>query len=136
MSVESKQVTNPSIGELMSQLSSQVSRLIRDEMRLAEKEFQESAKHAGIGAGLFSVAGLLAFFGAAAAIAAAVAALALVLPVWAAALIVGAVLFVAAGIAAMVGRREAREATPAVPRTVETVKADIQQLKDARHGTA
>jgi Flp pilus assembly protein TadB len=135
MSVESKQVTNPSIGELMSQLSSQVSRLIRDEMRLAEKEFQESAKHAGIGAGLFSVAGLLAFFGAAAAIAAAVAALALVLPVWAAALIVGAVLFVAAGIAAMVGRREAREATPAAPRTVETVKADIQQLKDARHGT-
>jgi Flp pilus assembly protein TadB len=136
MSVEPKQATDPSIGELMSQLSSQVSRLIRDEMRLAEKEFQESAKHAGIGAGLFSVAGLLAFFGAAAAIVAAVAALALVLPVWAAALIVGAVLFVAAGVAAMVGRREAREATPAAPRTVETVKADIQQLKDARHGTA
>src|SRR5262249_23598321 len=60
-------------------LSSQVSRLIRDEMRLAEKEFRESAKHAGIGAGLFSVAGLLAFFGAAALIAAAVAALSLVL---------------------------------------------------------
>ena len=100
MSVESKQTAEPSFGDLMSQLSSQVSRLIRDELRLAEKEFQESAKHAGIGAGLFSVAGLLAFLGAATIIAAAVAALSLVLAVWASALIVGAVLFVAAGVAA------------------------------------
>ncbi|MEN3319885.1 MAG: hypothetical protein V7643_3286 [Mycobacterium sp.] len=134
MNVESKQAADPSTRELMGQLSSQVSRLIRDEMRLAEKEFQESAKHAGIGAGLFSVAGLLAFFGAATVIAAAVAALSLVLSVWAAALIVGAVLFIAAGVAALVGRSQAQEVTPAAPRTVETVKADIQELKDARHG--
>jgi Flp pilus assembly protein TadB len=135
MSVESKRTADPTIGELMSQLSSQVSRLIRDEMRLAEREFQESAKHAGIGAGLFSVAGLLAFFGAATVIAAAVAALSLVLPVWAAALIVGVVLFIAAGVAALGGRSQAQEVTPAAPRTVETVKADIQEIKDARHGT-
>jgi Flp pilus assembly protein TadB len=134
MSIESKQAADASIGELMSQLTSQVSRLIRDEMRLAEKEFQESAKHAGIGAGLFSVAGLLAFFGAANVIAAAVAALSLVLPVWAAALIIGAVLFIAAGVAALAGRGQAREVTPAAPRTVETVKADIQEIKDVRHG--
>jgi VIT1/CCC1 family predicted Fe2+/Mn2+ transporter len=132
MTVESRPSADPSIGELMSQLSTQTSRLIRDEMRLAQKEFQESAKHAGIGAGLFSVAGLLAFFGAATFIAAAVAALSLVLEVWAAALIVGAVLFLVAGIAALIGRNQAREATPAAPKTVETVKADIQELKDAR----
>ena len=135
MSVEPKQTADPSIGELMSQLSAQVSRLIRDELRLAEKEFQESAKHAGIGAGLFSVAGLLAFFGAAALVAAATAGLSLVLPVWAAALIVAAALFIGAGVAALGGRRQASEVTPAVPRTVETVKADIQEIKDARHGT-
>ena len=123
MNVETKQAADPSIGELMSQLSSQVSRLIRDELRLAEKEFQESAKHAGIGAGLFSVAGLMAFFGAAAVIAAAVAGLALVLPVWAAALVVGAILFVGAGIAALVGRSQAQEVTPTAPRTVATVNA-------------
>ena len=35
------------MGELMTQLSSQTSRLVRDEMRLAQKEFVESAKHAG-----------------------------------------------------------------------------------------
>ena len=132
MSVQSKPATDASMGELMSQLSTQTSRLIRDEMRLAQKEFQESAKHAGIGAGLFSVAGLLAFFGFATLIAAAVAALSLVLPVWAAALIVGVVLFAIAGIAALIARNQAREVTPAAPRTVETVKADIQELKDAR----
>lgn len=132
MTVESRPTADASVGELMSQLSTQTSRLIRDEMRLAQKEFQESAKHAGIGAGLFSVAGLLAFFGAAVLIAAGVAALALVLPVWAAALIVAAVLFVIAGIAALVGRKQAGEVTPAAPRTVETVKADIQELKDTR----
>jgi Flp pilus assembly protein TadB len=133
MSLESKPAADASIGELMSQLSSQTSRLIRDEMRLAQKEFQESAKHAGLGAGLFSVAGLLALFGLATVIAAAIAALSLVLAVWAAALVVGLVLFIAAGIAALVGRGQAQDVTPAVPRTVETVKADIQELKDARH---
>ncbi|RWA23200.1 membrane protein [Mycolicibacterium elephantis DSM 44368] len=130
--MESRPTADASIGELMGQLSRQTSRLVRDEMRLAQKEFQESAKHAGIGAGLFSVAGLLAFFGIATFITAGIAALALVLPVWAAALIVGGVLFVAAGIAALVGRKQTDEVTPAVPRTVETVKADIDELKGAR----
>lgn len=133
MSVESKPAASASTGELISQLSSQTSRLIRDEMRLAQKEFQESAKHAGLGAGLFSVAGLFAFLGLSTMIAAAVAALSLVLPVWAAAVVVGLLLFVTAGIAALVGRGQAREVTPAAPRTVETVKADIEELKDARH---
>jgi hypothetical protein len=133
MNLESKPAADASIGELMSQLSSQTSRLVRDEIRLAQKEFQESAKHAGLGAGLFSVAGLLAFFGLATFIGAAVAALALVMPAWVAAVVVGLVLFVAAGIAALVGRGQAHEVTPAAPKTVETVKADIQELRDARH---
>jgi Flp pilus assembly protein TadB len=131
MTVQSK--PDASVGELMSQLSSQTSRLIRDEMRLAQKEFQESAKHAGIGAGLLSVAGLLAFFGFATVIAAAVAALSLVLDVWAAALIVAVVLFAAAGIAALISRKQVGEVTPAAPRTVETVKADIDAVNEARH---
>lgn len=130
MSLESKPGADASLGELMSQLSAQTSRLVRDELRLAQKEFQESAKHAGIGAGLLSVAGLFAFLGLATVIAAAVAALSLVLPVWAAALIIALVLFVIAGIAALISKKQADEVTPAAPRTVETVKADIQEVKD------
>lgn len=134
MTVESKPAADASIGELMSQLSAQTSRLVRDELRLAQKEFQESAKHAGIGAGLFSLAGLLALVGFVTLVAAAVAALSLVLPVWAAAVIVAAVLFLVAGFAALIGKRQADEVTPAAPKTVETVKADIEEVKEARHG--
>ena len=130
MSLESKPAADQSVGELMGQLSAQTSRLVRDELRLAQKEFQESAKHAGIGAGLVSVAGLFAVLGLATVIAAAVAALSLVLPVWAAALIVAVVLFIVAGVAAMMSKKQAEEVTPAAPRTVETVKADIQEIKD------
>jgi Flp pilus assembly protein TadB len=130
MSLESKPTADASIGELMGQLSAQTSRLVRDELRLAQKEFQESAKHAGIGAGLLSVAGLFAFLGLVTVIAAAVAGLSLVLPVWAAALIVAVVLFIVAGVAALVSKKQVEEVTPAAPRTAETVKADIQEIKD------
>jgi Flp pilus assembly protein TadB len=132
MSVESKPAADASIGELMGQLSTQTSRLVRDEMRLAQKELQQSVKHAGIGAGLISVAGLLAVLGLATLIAAAVAALALVLPVWAAAVIVAVVLFIAAGIAALLSRKQAEEITPPVTESAESVKADIKEVKEAR----
>jgi len=132
MSVESKPAADASIGELMSNLSAQTSRLVRDEMKLAQKELQQSVKHAGIGAGLISVAGLLAVLGLATVIAAAVAALALVLPVWAAAIIVAVVLFIAAGIAALLSRKQAEEITPPVAESADSVKADIKEVKEAR----
>ena len=132
MSVESKPTADASIGELMSQLSTQTSRLVRDEMRLAQKELQQSVKHAGIGAGLISVAGLLAVLGLATLIAAAVAALALVLPVWAAAVIVAVALFIAAGIAGLLSRKQAEEIAPPVTESAESVKADIKEVKEAR----
>ena len=132
MTTNSTPTTNLNIGELMSQLSTQTSRIVRDELRLAQKEFQESAKHAGVGAGLFSVAGVLALFGAATVIAAVVAAIALALPVWAAALIVGAALLAAAGVAALVGKRRVQDASPVPQQTVANVKEDIHEVKDAR----
>lgn len=134
MNPEAKPKSDASIGELMTQLSSQLSRLVRDEMRLAQKEFQQSAKHAGAGAGLFTAAGLLAFFGLASLIAAVIAAVALALPTWAAALIVGAALLLAAGVAALLSKNQAKEVTPAAPQTVASVKQDVQAVKDARHG--
>jgi hypothetical protein len=121
------------LAELMTQLSSQTSRLVRDEMRLAQKEFVESVKHAGIGAGLFSAAGLLAVFGLGSVITVAIGALSLVMPVWAAALIVAVVLFAAAGIAALVSKKQLDQASPTPEMTVANVKQDIHELKDARH---
>ena len=47
-----------SLGNLVSQLSSQVPELIRSEIRLAQVEMTEKGKRAGIGIGMFSVAGI------------------------------------------------------------------------------
>jgi len=120
-----------STGELMSQLSEQTSRLVRSELQLAQVELKNSAKHAGLGVGLFSVAGVLAWFGLGALIGTAIIALDLVLPLWAAALIVTLVLFVAAGIAALVVRGQVQQVTPTPERTVENVKLDVKEVKES-----
>ncbi|WP_197381404.1 phage holin family protein [Mycolicibacterium mengxianglii] len=125
--------TDASLGELVGQLSTQTSRLVRDEIRLAQKEFQQSVNHAGKGAGLLSAAAVLALLGAGTAIAAIVAALALVLPVWAAAAIVAVVLFVAAGIAALISKKDIEKVAPAAPKAADSIKHDIQEVREAGH---
>lgn len=57
---------DPSTGQLFSQLSEQASRLARDELRLAQVELKDSARHAGLGAGLFTATGVLGMYGLAA----------------------------------------------------------------------
>ena len=51
MSLETNPKPDASVGELKSQRSAQVSRLARDEMHMAQKEFQQSAKPQGQGRG-------------------------------------------------------------------------------------
>jgi len=121
-----------STGQLVSQLSDQASRLVRDELRLAQVELKDSARHAGLGAGLFSTAGLLGVFGLATLTATAIIALDLVLPLWSAALIVTVVLFIAAGIAALAGKKQVEEVSPTPERTVESVKRDVREVKESR----
>jgi uncharacterized membrane protein YqjE len=117
------------IAELVSDLSAQTSRLVRDEMRLATAELKESAKHAGVGAGLIGASGLMAVFGLAALITAAIAGLAMVLPVWASALIVAVVLFVIAAVAALISKAQAKKVPPPLQVSTESVKKDIQEVK-------
>lgn len=122
-----------SVGELMTRLSEQTSRLVRDELALAQLEIKDAAKQAGKGAGLLSGAGLLALYGLGAAIATAIIALALVLPLWASALIVTAVLFLAAGIAALLGKKEVQQVSPTPQRAVDNVTRDVEEVQEARH---
>ncbi|MDQ1058190.1 putative membrane protein YqjE [Arthrobacter globiformis] len=122
------------VAELLTQLSQQTSRLVRDELRLAQAELKEKGRHAGRGAGLFGAAGFLAFFGAAALITTIILALSLLLPAWLSALIVSVVLLIAAGIAALVGKKEVNQVGPPAPEaTVKNVKRDINEVKEHRH---
>jgi hypothetical protein len=114
-------------------LTQQVPELIRSELRLAQAEMTEKGKRAGIGIGMFSAAGLLAFFGLACVITTAILALAQALPGWLSALIVAVVLFAIAGGLALGGKREVEQATPPAPEhAIEGVKEDIAVVKGER----
>lgn len=124
-----------SLGELVSQLSEQTSRLVRDEMRLAQAEMTAKAKKAGIGVGLFGGAGLFAVYGLGCLIIAAVLGLAGPLADWLAAIIIGVALLAVAGISALVGKREVSQATPPLPeQAVGGIKKDLRTLdpRDSR----
>jgi uncharacterized membrane protein YqjE len=124
------QTTDETLGALVHRLSEQVPELVRSEMRLAQAELTQKGKAAGLGLGMFSVAGLLAFLGLATLVATAVLALALAVPAWLAALLVAVALFAAAAVAALVGKKEVQQATPPVPeRAVAGVKEDVAVVK-------
>lgn len=120
-------------GQLVSRLSQEVSELVRGELQLAKAEMSGKARAAGIGAGLFGGAGVIALYGVGALVACAILALALVVDAWLAALIVAVVLLVVAAVVALVGRKQVAKATPATPsETVESVKKDVAAVKGAR----
>ena len=127
------QPTQPSTGELVSQLSTEISQLVRDELRLAQVEVSGKAKQAGIGAGMFGVAGILALYGVGVLIATAILALALAVDAWLAALIVGVVVLAVAGVAAILGKNRVTKAVPPLPtHAVESVKEDVETLRHHR----
>ena len=122
-----------STAELVKHLSEQVARLARDEVRLAQLEMMRKGKQAGLGIGMFSGGGLLALYGFGCLLAAAIIGLATAVAAWLAALIIGAVLFAAAGIAALLGRAELRKATASPERAVNSVRADVEEIKESAH---
>jgi uncharacterized membrane protein YqjE len=118
------------LGALVHRLTEQVPELIRSELKLAQAELKEKGKRAGIGAGAFGVAGLLALYGVACLLAAAIIALALAVEPWLAALIVGAVLLAAAAVAALAGKKSVEHATPPTPeRAIAGIKQDVATVK-------
>ncbi|TCC58490.1 phage holin family protein [Kribbella pittospori] len=118
------------VGALVSQLTSDVSRLVRDELQLAKAELKVKGKEAGVGVGLFGGAGTVALYGLGALVATAILGLAYVVPAWLSALIVAAVLFVIAGIAALLGKKHVSHASPPVPQhAVDGVHDDLEALK-------
>ncbi|MGV9453461.1 phage holin family protein [Streptomyces sp. NPDC003635] len=123
-----------SVGELVGQATEQLSLLVRQEMALAKEELAEKARRAGRGSGLLGAAGAIAYAGVLALAGTAVAALSLTLSVWAAALIVTAVLFAVAGVLGATGRAQLRRAAPPTPEeTLDSVKADVAEIRERAH---
>lgn len=123
-----------SVGELVGQGTEQLSRLVRQEVALAKAELAQKGRRAGLGGGLLGAAGAVGYAGLLALACAGAAALALVVPVWAAALIVTGVLFVLAGVLAMAGRAQLRRAVPPKPEdALGSVRADVEEIRERAH---
>ncbi len=122
--------SDPTLGAIVNQLTTQVPELIRSEIRLAQAEVTEKGKRVGIGVGMFSGAGLMALYGFGTLLATIILALSLLMDPWIAALIVTVVLFIIAGVLALLGKNKVQEATPLAPeRAVTGVKEDIATVK-------
>jgi len=123
-----------STGELIKQMSEQVSTLVRDELKLAQLEMTRKGKQAGVGAGMLGGGGVIALYGIGCLIACAIIAISRELAPWLSALVVGAALLAVAGIAALIGKSRLQKATPPVPQeAVQSVKADVDEIKERTH---
>lgn len=120
-----------STGELVKQLSEQVSVLVRDELKLARLEMTSKSKQAGLGIGMMGGSALVALYGVGCLIACVIIALSGAIAAWLAALIVGAVLLATAGAAALIGKGRLQRATPPVPeQAVDGIKTDVEEIKE------
>jgi uncharacterized membrane protein YqjE len=121
---------DPSAADLVKQVSEQTQRLIRQELSLAKLEVSEKVKHAGIGAGMFGAAGLVAILALGTLVATLVLVLATAMDAWLAALIVTVVYAAIAGVLALTGKGRLSNATPLAPEhTQDNVKEDVRWVK-------
>src|SRR2546423_12278962 len=118
------------LGDLVKELSGQVSTLVRQEVELAKVELAEKGRKAGASAGLLGGAGIAALLTLGTLTALLILALDTAMPAWAAALVVLVIWDAVAVALAVIGRKKQREVgTPMPEKTVETVKEDVQWLR-------
>jgi uncharacterized membrane protein YqjE len=129
--MKTEELSDRSVGDLVQQLSQQTATLVSQEMRLAQTELQEKGKRAGMGAGMFGGAGLVALYGVGALLAAAILAIGTAVDPWIAAVIVGVALLATAGLLALLGKRQVDQATPPKPeQAMASVQRDVDEVKE------
>ncbi|HEY6596186.1 MAG TPA: phage holin family protein [Asanoa sp.] len=118
------------MGEIIGEITSDLSRLFRQEVDLAKAEVRAEAKKAGKGTGLLAGAGIAALLVLILLSFALVYALDAVMPQGWAAFIV-AVLWAAIGaVLYSMGRKQLKSVDPVPRRTTETLKEDAQWLRN------
>ncbi|MBN9630192.1 MAG: phage holin family protein [Actinobacteria bacterium] len=119
-----------SLGELITALPRLLIELLKAELDHLRAEFAEKAKYAGIGIGLFVGAAAFLFFALGVLVAAAILGLAVVLPGWAAALIVFGALLIIAAVLVLIGISSLKRMNGVAPtETIASVKSDIDAVK-------
>ena len=121
------------LGQLVAQATEDVSSIVRSEIELAKVELKADAMHAGKGAAMFGVAGLLAlyalgllFFAATYGIVAAG------LAPWLSFLIIGVVLLIICGILALIGKSALAKVQGKPKRTVKNAQDTVAAVKPSK----
>ena len=118
-----------SLSDVLQDIIRNVQEIVRSEVRLAKTEIREEAAKAKSSALLLGAGGVAAIFATLFLLLVIVYALALVMPGWAAALIVGAALAVVASVMLMAGIKRFKQIHPIPARTVETIKENVEWAK-------
>ena len=119
-----------SLGTIIKELMENISTLFRSEIALLKWELKDTVAKLGGGIGLFAGALFLALVGVAFLFVTIVLGLvALGVPPWLSALIVAVVLFVVAGVLAMMGKRKFAAAQFVPTQSVEQIKSDFETIK-------
>ncbi len=118
------------IGTIVKELMENISTLLRSEFALLKWELKDTATKLGSGAAMFAGAAFVALFG----LGFLFVTILLVLvrfgvPAWVSALIVTVVLFAAAGVLAIVGKKKFAAAEFVPRESVEQIRSDIETIK-------
>lgn len=121
-----------SLGQLISELSSDFSDLVSTQLELAKVEIKEEVSRAGKGAGMLTGGALAAYLAVVVLSFAAAWGLSEAMPTGFAFLIVGLAWAVVAGVLMLIGRNQLRMVHPVPEQTKETLKEDVEWAKQQR----
>lgn len=119
----------PTIGELFGALSTQVTSLVRGEIELTKSKASAYASRMGVGVGLLVGAAVFGLYLLGWVFHTVEVALALVLPAWAASLIVVGILLLIVLVLALLGKRALDRAKQTVPAPKEGINASVGAFK-------
>ncbi|MGW4209125.1 phage holin family protein [Lentzea sp. NPDC004789] len=118
-----------SLGDLVAELTGDLSKLMRQELELAKAEIRQEAVKAGKATGMLAAAGFAGYLTTVLLSLALVFALGAVVPLGWAALIVAVLWGIAGAVLYSTGRARLRTVNPTPERTVETLKEDAEWAK-------
>ena len=123
-------VEGRSVGELLGEVTSDLSKLMRQEVALAKVEMKEEAVKAGKASGLLGGAGAVGYLVLVFLSLALMFALDEVMPIGWAAVLTAVVLGIVAAVLFVIGRNRLKQVNPKPEQTVETLKEDVQWAKN------
>jgi hypothetical protein len=118
-----------SLVDLFSKLGNETGTLVKQEVALAQAELTHKATKAGKNIGSLVVGGAVAYIGVLAIVAGVILLLAMFIPAWLSALLIGVVVGVGAYFMISSALTELRSTDPMPRNTIETLKEDAKWLK-------